>query len=159
NGAAGGAGAADRIIADERTPADGHGARIVNAAALFVDGNDKRERAIAIARDRVGRQVHGGPRVIDPASLGGGAAAATQVGQRDRPGTAGDVKDPAGVVGRDVQHGGFRPARTLDGQALVDEQLAAVQIDDLAGEALIEDDGVAALGGGDLGPQRTGSAV
>src|SRR5262249_48040158 len=137
------------------TLADRHGASVVDTAALFVDGR----RAKAIAIDRVGRQVHGGPRVEDPASLGGGAAEDPQVGQSDRPRTAGDVKDPAGVVGLNVDQGGFRPARTLDGQALVDEQLAASQIDDLAGEALIEDDGVAVPGGGDLGPQRTGSAV
>src|SRR5262249_14439287 len=70
-------------------------------------------------------------------------------------GPALDVEDPAGVVAADGQ---LRGARPLDVQVLGDGQLAG-QRDGLAGEAEGEDDGVAAVGGGDLRPQRAGAAV
>src|SRR5262249_36530205 len=56
-------------------------------------------------------------------------------------------------------------ARSFDIQVLVDDQLAVVairgrvgrQVDGLAVQALIEDDGIAALGGGDRVPERAGA--
>ena len=69
---------------------------------------------------------------------------------------AADVEDPAGVVATDGQLVG---AQAFDVQTLGDGQLAAGQRDGLTGEAGIEGNGIAALGGGDGVAQRSRAAV
>src|SRR5262249_24885094 len=71
-------------------------------------------------------------------------------------GSVSNVEYAGGVIGTDRFGSSWGP---LDGQALVDRQFAARQGDGLAGEAGVEGNRVAALGGGDLAPEVTGPAV
>ncbi|MGZ6073226.1 MAG: hypothetical protein ACXWOA_05035 [Isosphaeraceae bacterium] len=69
--------------------------------------------------------------------------------------TGGDVEDPVGAMAADRQS--IRPG-PLDGQALVDHQLAMGQADG-PGEVGVEVDRLSARCGGDLIPQRPGHPV
>jgi hypothetical protein len=144
---------------------DGHGAAgHVDAAALprAAGGHATAADRLVVGQGAAG-QGQGGAAVVDAPAQRGRAGRGGQVAIGDgQPGEGdghpgpGDVEDPAGVVAADRQLIG---PRSLDVQAPGDGQLAAGQGDGLAAQGRVEVDGVAALGGGDGGPQRAGAAV
>src|SRR5262249_28904916 len=79
---------------------------------------------------------------------------ATQGG--NRLGRLTQVEHPGGVVAADRQLTGAEP---VDGDVVLDEQLAAGQPDGLPGQGWGEGDRVAVVGGGNRSPQRAGAAV